>query len=201
MRVLIACEFSGIVRDAFRWRGDDAISCDLVRSLRPGPHIIGDVRGVLCDGWDLLIAFPPCRFLTRAGSRYWKDDAWAAGQDRAGQFCRSLWEAPIGRICIENPPGALPHYLGRFNQTFQPWQFGHPFTKLTCLWLKRLPPLMESARSRGRRSWVQANNPHSKQRTRRRSLTFPGVASAMAAQWGSRLPHPPARSGRSPVIG
>lgn len=189
MRVLIACEFSGTVRDAFIRAGDDAISCDLVPSDRPGPHHIGDVLGILRSGFDMMIAFPPCKYLTRAGSRFWPDPDWHAGQHHAGRFCQALWAAPIPRICIENPPGALPRFIGRFHETVQPWQFGHPYTKLTCLWLRGLPPLIEGARSTGRASWTEANNPRSKQRTRRRSLTFSGIAEAMAAQWGS-LPAP-----------
>lgn len=185
MRVLVACEFSGVVRDAFIRAGDDAVSCDLAPSLRPGPHILGDVLDSIEAGWDMIIAFPPCKYLTRAGSRYWSDPTWRAGQDQAGQFCRALWGARVPRVCIENPPGALPRFLGRFHQTIQPWQFGHPYTKLTCLWLRGLPPLIESARHQGRLSWVEKNNSRSKQRSRRRSLTFSGIAGAMAAQWGS----------------
>ena len=184
MRVLIACEFSGVVRDAFARRGHDAVSCDLVVSERPGPHHVGDVLEVLDEPWDMVLAFPPCRFLTRAGSRYWSDPTWRAEQVRAGEFARLFWRSPIPRVCIENPPGRLPEFLGPFQQTVQPWQFGHGFTKLTCLWLHGLPPLLDSANHSGRRSWTEANNPRSNQRSRRRSRTFPGIAAAMAAQWG-----------------
>ena len=191
MRVLIACEFSGVVRDAFIRAGDDAVSCDIVPSDRPGPHHIGNVLAILRSGFDMMVAFPPCRYLTRAGSRFWPDPAWRAGQHRAGRFIQALWAAPIPRICIENPPGAVPRYIGRFHQTIQPWHFGHPYTKLTCLWLKGLPPLIDSGQSCGRRSWTEANNAKSKQRSRRRSRTFEGVARAMAAQW-SGFPTPDA---------
>ena len=188
VRVLIACEISGVVRDAFRKRGHDAVSCDLEPSLTPGPHIQADVLDHINDGWDMMLAFPPCTFLTRAGSRYWHDPVWRAGQLAAGAFCLALWAAPIRRIAIENPPGRLPEFLGRFSQTIQPWHFGHPYTKLTCLWLEGLPPLMDSYHHRGRLSWTEANSSRSKQRSRRRSLTFPGIAEAMAAQWGCLTP-------------
>ena len=173
-----------MVRDAFRRLGHEAVSCDIEPSERPGPHLQQDVRSVLADGWDMLLAFPPCRYLTRAGSRFWRDPTWRAGQEVAGAFALELWTAPIARVCIENPPGCLPRYLGRFHQTVQPWHFGHGYTKLTCLWLRGLPPLMDTVQSARRESWTEKNNSRSKQRSRRRSRTFSGVAEAMAAQWG-----------------
>jgi len=186
--VLIACEFSGVVRDAFSLRGHDAWSCDLLPTRTPGQHIQGDVLDHLdgSDGhvWDMMIAFPPCTHLTRAAARYWHDPTWRAAQLVDGTFALALWSAPVPKVAIENPPGRLPEFLGRFHQTIQPWQFGHPYTKLTCLWLQGLPPLMDLYHNVGRRSWTEANNPRSHQRSLRRSLTFPGIARAMAEQWG-----------------
>lgn len=188
VRVLVACEFSGTVRDAFSLRGHDAWSCDLEPSMKPGKHILGDVMAHLdgIDGkpWDMMLAFPPCRYLCRAGARYWADPSRRALQDTAVEFVRALWSTPIGKVCIENPPGCLSSRFSPIFQTIQPWQFGDGFTKLTCLWLRGLPPLMDTIIDQGRVSWTQKNNPRSKQRSRRRSLTFPGIATAMAAQWG-----------------
>lgn len=191
MRILVACEFSGVVRDAFRAGGHDAISCDLVESERPGPHIIGNVLDHL-DGFDVVVAFPPCTYLTRAGSRYWSDPTWRAHQDTAVDFVRALWEAPVPRVCIENPPGCLSSRFNPVFQTIQPWQFGHGYTKLTCLWLRGLPPLIDTVIHQGRISWCEKNNPRSKQRSRRRSRTFQGIADAMANQWGGLTTTPDA---------
>lgn len=187
MRILVACEFSGVVRDAFALRGHDATSCDLVESEHPGQHIIGNVLDHL-DGFDMMLAFPPCTYLTRAGSRYWSNPTWLAHQDAAVEFVHALWEAPIPRICIENPPGCLSSKFYPVFQTIQPWQFGHGYTKLTCLWLRGLPPLIDTIIHQGRESWTEQNNPRSKQRSRRRSRTFPGIAEAMANQWGGLPP-------------
>jgi hypothetical protein len=184
VRILVACEFSGVVRDAFRRGGHDAISCDLVESERPGPHITGDVLDHL-TGFDMLIAFPPCTYLTRAAARYWHDPGRQEKQDAAVKFVRALWEAPTPRVCIENPPGCLSTKFNPVFQTIQPWQFGHGYTKLTCLWLRGLPPLIDTIIHQGRTSWTEKNNPRSKQRSRRRSRTFEGIADAMANQWGS----------------
>ena len=188
VRILVACEFSGVVRDAFnKTRGNNATSCDLVESEKPGPHISGNVLDHL-DGFDMMIAFPPCTYLTRAGSRFWKDPTWRSQQDAAVDFVRALWEAPIKRVCIENPPGCLSSRFNPVFQTLQPWQFGHGYTKLTCLWLRGLPPLIDTIIHQGRESWTEQNNPRSKQRSRRRSRTFQGIADAMANQWGSLTP-------------
>src|SRR5690349_922709 len=142
MRILVACEFSGIVRDAFIARGHDAVSCDLLPTERPGPHYQGDVRDLLGQGWDLMIAHPPCTYLTRAGARWWKDPARQLAAEEAIAFVRQLWVAPIERIAIENPIGKLHQAMGRPQQIIQPWQHGHGETKATCLWLKNLPPLL-----------------------------------------------------------
>ena len=183
MRILVACEFSGVVRDAFALRGHDAISCDLEPSERPGPHIIGNVLDHLA-GFDMVIAFPPCTYLTRAAARYWHDPGRPEKQDAAVEFVRALWEAPARRVCIENPPGCLSSRFNPIFQTIQPWQFGHGYTKLTCLWLRGLPPLIDTIIHQGRDSWTEKNNSQSKQRSRRRSRTFQGIADAMANQWG-----------------
>jgi site-specific DNA-cytosine methylase len=187
VQILVACEFSGVVRDAFALRGHRAVSCDLDPSETPGEHIQGDVRDHLTgiDGkpWDMVIAFPPCTYLTRAGSRYWKNPTWRAGQDAAVELVRTIWNTPIPRVCIENPPGCLSSRFNPIFQTIQPWQFGHGYTKLTCLWLRGLPPLIDTVIHTGRISWTEKNNPRSKQRSRRRSRTFPGIAAAMADQW------------------
>lgn len=188
MHILVACEFSGVVREAFRRGGHDAWSCDLDPSDIPGPHIQADVRdhldGIEGTPWDMMLAFPPCTYLTRAGARYWADPSRRAKQDAAVDFVKALWNAPIPRVCIENPPGCLSSRFNPVFQTIQPWQFGHGYTKLTCLWLRGLPPLIDTVHHRGRISWTEANNPRSKQRSRRRSRTFPGIADAMANQWG-----------------
>jgi site-specific DNA-cytosine methylase len=188
LNILVACEFSGAVRDAFALRGHRAVSCDLDPSETPGEHILGDARdhldGIAGEPWDLMLAFPPCTYLTRAGARYWSDPSRRALQDTAVEFVRALWNAPISRVCIENPPGCLSSRFNQVFQTIQPWQFGHGYTKLTCLWLRGLPPLMDTLIDQGRISWTKKNDPRSKQRSRRRSRTFPGIAKAMAEQWG-----------------
>lgn len=192
MRVLVACEFSGVVRDAFRTRGHDAVSCDLHPSETPGPHIQGDVLSLLGNGWDLLIAHPPCTYLSRAGARWWKTPGRAEFADAAAEFVFALRDAPIERIAIENPIGQLNSRWRRPDQTVQPWMFGHPFTKATCLWLKRLPPLVPTfARSQrdafitsstGRTRLEQRGIAHKRED---RSRTFLGIAEAMADQWGA----------------
>jgi hypothetical protein len=196
MRVLIACEFSGIVRDAFRARGHDAWSCDLLPSERPGPHIQGDVRNVLSDGWDLMVAHPSCQYLSRAGARWASPerDALALG---AVAFVLELWNAPIPRVAIENPIGKLNQLWRYPDQTIEPFHFGDPYTKRTCLWLRGLPPLMASVVDPAHAPWVQANyvtrvgrirRPRGNARTARdRSRSFVGIASAMADQWGGAV--------------
>ena len=134
MRVLIACEYSGAVRDAFRARGHDALSCDLLPSEAPGPHYQGDVRDILGDGWDLMIAHPPCTHLAVSGARWFKDKAQE--QAEALDFVRLLLGAPIARIALENPVSVISSRIRKPDQVIQPWQFGHEATKTTCLWLK-----------------------------------------------------------------
>ena len=180
MKILIACEFSGIVRDAFRARGHDAVSCDLLPSERPGPHIQGDVLKILKDGWDLMVAHPPCTHLSSSGARWWKDKILE--QSEALDFVRRLLEAPIRRIAIENPVGRLGTVIGQPAQVVHPWEFGHGETKTTCLWLHGLMPLWPTEIVKGRKAAVHTAPP-SPDRWKFRSRTYPGIARAMAEQW------------------
>jgi hypothetical protein len=199
-RVLVACEFSGIVRRAFAALGHDAWSCDLLPAEdRSNRHIVGDARGLLNDGWDLLIVcHPPCTRLCNSGVRWLsvpppgrtKADMWAELDDAAALFS-AFWTAPIERICIENPVmhrHAKARITGYrpFAQSVQPWQYGHPETKRTCLWLKNLPPLTPTAIVDGRTARVH-RMPPKPERAKERSRFFPGIAAAMARQWGSAL--------------
>ena len=183
MRVLVACEFSGIVRDAFAALGHDAWSCDLLPSERPGKHIQGDVAPVLSDGWDLMVAHPPCTYLARSGSRWWNDPGRAEAREAALEFVRLLLDAPIERIALENPPGAIGSNIRKANQYIQPWQFGHGEVKTTGLWLKNLPRLSSTRMVTGRDPKVHHAAP-GPDRWKNRSRTLPGIASAMAQQWG-----------------
>lgn len=182
MRVLVACEFSGAVRDAFAALGHDAVSCDLLSSETPGAHYQCDVRSILADGWDLMIAHPPCTHLAASGARWWKDKR--VEQSEAIDFVRLLLAAPIPRIAIENPIGILSSAIRKPDQIYQPWQHGHGETKATCLWLKGLPKLAPSCIVDGREARVHMMPP-GPNRWRERSRTPAGVAKAMAAQWGS----------------
>lgn len=202
MRVLVACEFSGTVRDAFLAAGHDAWSCDIIPTESPGPHIQADaVQVAWGGGWDLMIAHPPCTYLAKSGVRWLH--AWPGqnGPERVAErwrllddgtaFFRALLASPVPRIAVENP---RPHRyaverIGRtFDQTFQPWQFGSVQTKAVCLWLKGLPPLLPTGPVVAReireattwRMWP------SLERSKARSLFFPEIAAAMAAQWGDR---------------
>jgi site-specific DNA-cytosine methylase len=192
MRVLIACEYSGAVRDAFRARGHDALSCDLLPSEAPGPHYQGDVRDILGDGWDLMIAHPPCTHLAVSGARWFKDKQ--AEQAEALAFVRLLLAAPIPRIALENPVSVISSRIRKPDQVIQPWQFGHEATKTTCLWLKGLPHLTPTnIVGKGARHVTKSgkslpqwyNLPPSADRWKIRSATFQGIADAMAEQWGS----------------
>ncbi len=184
MRVLIACEFSGAVRDAFLALGHDAMSCDILPTEKPGPHHQGDVRDVLGDGWDLMIAHPPCTHLAVSGARWFKEKR--AEQEDALAFVRILLDAPIPRIALENPVSIISSRIRKPDQTIQPWQFGHGETKATCLWLIGLPPLVPTDIVAGREARVH-RMPPGPNRWRERSRTFPGIAAAMAAQWGAVL--------------
>jgi site-specific DNA-cytosine methylase len=184
MRVLVACEFSGVVRGAFRRAGHDAWSCDLLPSERKGHHIQRDVREVLARGWDLMIAHPPCTHLAVSGARWFKDKR--AEQEEALAFVRLLLDAPIPRIALENPVSIISSRIRKPDQIIQPHQFGHPENKATCLWLKNLPPLVPTDPVFGLVDRVH-RMPPGPDRWRERSRTFPGIAKAMAQQWGSLL--------------
>lgn len=181
MKVLVACEFSGIVRDAFRAQGHDAVSVDYLDTERPGKHIKGDVRPELDGDYDLLIAFPPCTHLAVSGARWFKDKSHA--QAEAIRFFMELAMAPIHRIAIENPVGIMSTKYRKPDQIIQPWQFGHGETKATCLWLKNLPPLVPTRIVDGREARVH-KEPPGPDRWKNRSRTFHGIADAMADQWG-----------------
>jgi len=183
MKVLIACEFSGIVRNAFIARGHMAMSCDYLTSEQPGPHCCGDVREILDLGWDLMIAHPPCTHLAASGARWWKDKV--VEQRDALDFVRILLAAPIPRIALENPVGIISRRVRKPDQIIQPWQFGHGETKATCLWLKNLPLLRPTRVVGGRAPRIHCMSP-SPDRWRERSRTYSGIADAMAAQWGTR---------------
>ena len=184
MKVLVACEFSGVVRNAFLARGHDATSCDLLPSETPGPHHQGDVLEILNDGWDMMIAHPPCKYLCNSGL-HWnnKRPERNALTQEALEFVRKLLDAPIERIALENPVGCISTQIRRWDQVIQPWQFGHGENKRTCLWLKNLPPLSPTQVVDGRenRIWLMSESPD---RWKKRSLTYYGIAEAMADQWG-----------------
>lgn len=183
MRVLVACEYSGIVRDAFAALGHDAWSCDLLPSERPSLfHIQGDVLEVVRDGWDLMIAHPPCTHLAVSGSRWFKEKA--SEQAEAIEFVRALMAAPVDRIAIENPISVISSQIRKPDQIIQPWQFGHGETKATCLWLKGLPKLAPTNVVQGREPRVHFMSP-GPDRWKERSRTYTGIAEAMAAQWGA----------------
>ena len=181
MRILIACEFSGTVREAFRRKGHDAWSCDLLPTEIPGQHIQGDVLDILGDGWDIAIFHPPCTHLAVSGAR------WFAGkqaeQKQALEFVQRLMDAPIERIAIENPISIISSRIRKPDQIIQPWQFGHGETKATCLWLKGLPLLRPTDIVKGRLARVH-KLPPSAERWKERSRTYQGIADAMANQWG-----------------
>src|SRR5690606_15331031 len=181
MKVLVACEFSGIVRDAFLERGHDAISCDLLPTEREGPHYQGDVRDILHDGWDLMVAHPPCTHLAVSGARWFKDKQQE--QEEALAFVRTLMDAPIPRIAVENPVSVISSRIRKPDQIIQPWMFGHGETKKTCLWLTNLPPLVPTDIVEGREARVH-RMPPGPDRWKERSRFYPGIAAAMADQWG-----------------
>lgn len=181
MKVLIACEFSGTVRDAFKRRGHDAWSCDLLPTEAPGNHIQGDVLNVLDDGWDLMIGHPPCTHLAVSGARHFHKKK--KRQQRALEFFCALLNAPIPRICLENPVSVAGSRVGPADQIIQPWQFGHGEMKTTCLWLKNLRPLRPTKIVEGREQRVH-RMPPSPDRWKLRAKTYEGVAEAMADQWG-----------------
>ena len=195
MKVLIACEFSGIVRDAFRLRGHDAWSCDFLSTDSPGQHYQGDVRDILYQDWDMIIAHPDCTYLTNSGVCWLhKDKSRWEKLDSAAEFFKLFLEHPCPKICIENP---IPHKyalerIGRkYTQIIQPWMFGHTERKATCLWLKDLPDLKETnnvkeemlklPKAQQQRIHYLSPGPN---RAHERSRTFVGIGKAMAEQWG-----------------
>ena len=195
--VLIACEFSGIVRDAFITRGFDAISCDLLETERPGPHYQGDVRDILYDEWDLIIAHPPCTYLSNAGARFLYPkgelnyERLARGME-ARELFMLFYDSPCPRVAIENPIASKIYGLPPYTQTIQPFQFGHPVQKKTCLWLRGLPPLLPTRvipKGACQSTKIPGNwfNKGGKDRQKNRAKTFPGIADAMAEQWGNVL--------------
>jgi site-specific DNA-cytosine methylase len=183
MRVLVACEFSGIVRSAFRQRGHDAWSCDLLPA-EDGDfhHLQCDVRDIMTrPGWDLMIAHPPCTHLAVSGARWFKDKP--KEQADALAFVRTLLDAPVPRIALENPISIISSRIRKPDQIIQPWMFGHGEVKATCLWLKNLPALAPAAVVDGRKPRVHFVSP-GPDRWKARSRTLPGIAAAMADQWG-----------------
>lgn len=187
MRVLVACEYSGVVRDAFIAAGHDAMSCDLLDTERPGPHHKGDVLPLLGQGWDLMVAHPPCTHLAVSGARHFAAKRADGRQQAALAFVRALLDAPIPRIALENPVSIISSHVRKPTQVIQPWQYGHGETKATCLWLKNLPPLTPTNVVAGRvaRVWNMWPSPD---RWKERSRTYTGIAAAMAAQWGGLPP-------------
>lgn len=192
MKVLVACEYSGRVRDAFIAAGHDAISCDLLPTEQPGPHYQGDVLDLVDAGFDLIIAHPPCTYLSVSGmhwtTRGLRDPALT---ESALEFVRALMNAPIERIAIENPVSVISSRIRKPDQIIQPWQFGHDASKATCLWLKNLPPLRSTAVIKKHRYGNQTANGHNKlapspDRWKERSRTYLYIAAAMANQWGIR---------------
>lgn len=181
MKILIACEFSGTVRDAFTAKGHNAISCDFLPTESPGPHYQGDVRDIIFQDWDMMLAFPSCQHLASSGARWWKDKKEL--QAEALDFVRLLMGCDIPKICIENPVGKISTAIRKPDQIIQPWQFGHGELKTTCLWLKELPKLVATDIVDGReqRIWKMSQ---SKDRGKKRSVFFKGIAKAMADQWG-----------------
>jgi hypothetical protein len=193
MKVLVACEYSGTVRDAFIALGHEAMSCDLLPTDVEGPHYEGDIFDVLDDGWDLMIAHPPCTYLSNAGARHLYPKKFLNQQRyeqglEAKQFFMKLLTCNIKKICVENPVPSSIFGLPKYHQVIQPYEFGHPYQKKTCLWLKNLPPLMatmyvqkqESTKVVG--NWFNAGG---KDRQKNRAKTFEGIATAMANQWGA----------------
>jgi hypothetical protein len=194
LKVLVACEFSGVVRDAFTAAGHDATSCDTQPPETPGVHVLGDVLGILDLGWDLIIAHPPCTYLASSGARWWPNRI--EEQADALNFVFKITQADCQRIAIENPVGRLSAEFRKPDQIIQPWQFGHPEWKTTCLWLKGLPKLVptdcvqpDKTVGGGKRpgrisSRIHRMGPGAK-RKKERSRTYAGIAAAMAAQWGN----------------
>ena len=184
MKVLVACEYSGRVRDAFIAQGHDAISCDLLPTDVAGPHYQGNVEDILSDGYDLMVAHPPCTHLAVSGSRhFWRKER---EQKEALDFVRLLMDAPIDRWCIENPVSVISSAIRQPDCIIQPWEHGHGECKTTCLWLKNLPKLKPSNIVEGREQKIHMVPP-GPNRWKIRSTTYEGVALAMGQQWGAMV--------------
>lgn len=181
MKILIACEFSGIVRDAFKAKGHDAVSCDLLSSDTPGNHIQDNVLNHLNEEWDLLIGHPPCTHTAVSGARWFKEKRHE--QSKAIQFFTDLYYADIEKVCLEHPVSIISTVFRKPDQYIQPWMFGHGETKKTGLWLKNLPLLKPTNIVEGREARIHRMAP-SKDRAKERSRFYPGIAKAMAEQWG-----------------
>ena len=194
MKVLIACEYSGTVRDAFIAKGHEAISCDILPTDKPGPHYQGDVFDIIDDSFDLMIAHPPCTHLAVSGAAWFKYKE--KEQKEALDFVQKLLDSPIQKIALENPVSVISTRIRKPTQIIQPWQFGEPFSKKTCLWLKNLEPLKPTnivdkgeyttyASGRTMPTWyAEAWKLPPAERAKLRSKTFQGIADAMADQWG-----------------
>lgn len=181
MKILVACEFSGTIRNAFRIKGHEAFSCDLILSEDLSQfHLLGDVRNYLDSSWDMLIAHPPCTHLAVSGARWFKHKQ--REQQEALEFVRTLMMAPVERIAVENPVSIISTAIRKPDQIIQPWMFGHGETKATCLWLKNLPKLIPTKIVEGREPKVHHMAP-SENRSKERSRTYKGIAKAMAEQW------------------
>lgn len=199
MKILVACEFSGVVRDAFIERGHDAMSCDLLPTESPGPHYEGDVRDVLGGGWDLMVAHPPCTYLSSSGMHWTRRGLRPQSlTDEAIDFVKTLMNAPVKHMALENPVGVISTLVRRPDQIVQPWMFGHDASKATCLWLRNLPPLkpteLVSPRIvNGKKRWANQTDSGqnrlspSDDRWKKRSATYPLLAKAMADQWSIYL--------------
>ena len=191
MKVLVACEYSGTVRDAFIARGHDAMSCDLLPTDRTGPHYQGDVFDIIGDGWDLMIAHPPCTALAVSGAAWFAEKLKDGRQQKSIDFFMALAMSDIPKIAVENPICIMSSIWRKPDQIIQPWMFGHPESKATCLWLKNLPLLVETDNVKAQFDALPKNQqqrmhylPPSADRWKIRSTTFQGIADAMAAQWG-----------------
>ena len=183
MKVLVACEFSGIVREAFKAKGHDAWSCDLLPTEIPGQHIQGDVLQILNDGWDLMLAFPPCTHLCVSGAAWFEQKRKDGRQQEGIDFFMKFTKTNIPKTVIENPVGIMSKIYRKPDQTIQPWQFGHGETKATCLWLKNLPKLTPTNIVEGRKNRVH-HEPPGPERWKNRSRTYQGIADAFADQYG-----------------
>ena len=190
MKVLVACEFSGVVREAFKAKGHDAWSCDFLPTEIPGNHYQGDVLAVINEGWDLMIAHPPCTYLTVSANKWhkpeYKNRFPTREDDRVSaiNFFMQLYKSPIDKICVENPIGIMSSRFRKPDQVLQPWMFGHGETKATCLWLNGLNKLVPTNIVDGREQRLHYLPP-SKDRWKLRSKTYQGIADAMADQWGN----------------